>query len=228
MATMKCEPAEWECLEGLELQIILPATFPLGATGGLQQSTMSSRKKGNLYFDGRVYFDAYLRKRIYAANAMQWIWILPLSYSLRVIDDGGEALLLLLLPIVEEPSLSLYSSLLLDDFLDNRKWNLKVTHSWYFLFNFLFTDVAIIRARKACDMQLLEQAEAWLIIFCLLPVCDRGKDTHRVGLQQEGKYARWRTILTSSSSSIHGIVVRWCMIWWYSKLGFGMVTMWYG
>ena len=136
----------------------------------------------------------------------QWIWILPLSYSLRVIDDGGEALLLLLLPIVEEPSLSLYSSLLLDDFLDNRKWNLIVTHSWYFLFNFLFTDVAIIRARKACDTQLLEQAEAWLIIFCLLPVCDRGKDTHRVGLQQEeGKYARWRTILTSSSS-IHGIV----------------------
>ena len=46
------------------------------------------------------------RERIYAANG----WILLLSYSLWVIDDGGDALLLLL-PIVETPSLSIESFL---------------------------------------------------------------------------------------------------------------------
>ena len=48
---------------------------------------MSLSKKSELYFDGRVYFDAYLTKENICS---QWIWILPLSYSLRVIDDGGK------------------------------------------------------------------------------------------------------------------------------------------
>ena len=60
---MKCDPAEWECLDGVELQIIPNTNFS-------QETPTEEKDTGNkvdtfYFFAGRekLYFDGYSRKR---------------------------------------------------------------------------------------------------------------------------------------------------------------------